>query len=116
MKSYKPFAKSIVIALAMFILIPNVARAADDAASIYRSKCAACHGVDGLASLAIAKKQSVPSYAEARIQKAPNAELENFVLSGGKQKKASHAYASKGVSKDDAANLVVYIKSLGKKK
>ncbi len=110
-------AKSFVIALAMFLVIPNISWAADGAAvNIYKTKCAACHGTDGRASMAIAKKQSVPSFAEDKVQKTPNAELEDFILSGGKQKKASHAYASKGVGKDDAVQLVIYVKGLGKKK
>lgn len=116
MKSYDPFARLLVTVLAVFIFIPNISWATEYAADIYKTRCAACHGTDGLASIAIAKKQSVPSFAEDKIQKAPNAELEDFVLSGGKQKKASHAYSSKGIGKDDAAMLVVYIKSLGKKR
>lgn len=106
----------LLIALAIFVLIPNISWAAEDSATIYRTKCAACHGVDGFASSPIAKKQDVPSFAELKVQKTPNAELEEVILSGGKQKKASHAYASKGISKEDAAGLAMYVKGLGKKK
>jgi cytochrome c553 len=106
---------SLVLALAMFIF-PNITLAAQDAATIYTAKCAACHGVDGLASTPIAKKQNVPSFADAKVQKTSNADLQGVILSGGTQKRASHAYASKGISNEDATKLAIYIKELGKKK
>lgn len=106
---------SLLIALSVFIL-PNTSFASEDAATIYKSKCAACHGIDGRASTAIAKKQAVPSFANAKVQRTANVDLQEVILSGGKQKLASHAYASKGISNEDAAKLVTYVKELGKKK
>ena len=36
----------LTIAVALFILIPSLSWA-DDGATLYKTKCAACHGVDG---------------------------------------------------------------------
>ena len=99
----------------MFLLIPNISWA-ENAATIFNNRCAACHGNDGLAALSVAKKQNVPSFADAKVQRAANAELEEVILSGGKQKKSSHAWASKGITKQEAAELAIYVKQLGKKK
>jgi len=110
--------KSPVISLVAFILvlifsIPSWA--GDDAAKIFQNKCAVCHGADGLANTPLGKKQSIPSFASNKVQKAPNAELVDCILNGGKEKKASHSFAGKGVSQEDAGKLAIYIKTLGKK-
>ena len=36
----------VMIALALFLILPNLSWAADDGAALYKTKCAACHGVD----------------------------------------------------------------------
>ena len=105
-----------VILIALFILSPTLSWAGDDAAILYKTKCAVCHGVDGLASTPMGKKQSIPSFASEKVQKASNADLEDFILNGGKEKKASHSFAGKGMSGDAASKLAVFVKELGKKK
>jgi len=51
-------------------------------------------------------------FSSAAVQKASNADLADYIENGGPQKKASHAFASKGVSPADAAKLATYVKSL----
>ena len=36
----------VMIALALFLMLPNLSWAADDGATIYKTKCAMCHGAD----------------------------------------------------------------------
>jgi cytochrome c6 len=105
-----------VVLIALFILSPSLTWAGDDAAILYKTKCAVCHGVDGLATTPMGKKQSIPSFASEKIQKAPNSDLEDFVLNGGREKKASHSFAGKGMTGDEAKKLAVLIKELGRKK
>jgi mono/diheme cytochrome c family protein len=105
-----------VVLIALFILSPSLIWAGDDAAILYKTKCAVCHGVDGLATTPMGKKQSIPSFASEKIQKAPNSDLEDFVLNGGREKKASHSFAGKGMTGDEAKKLAVLIKELGRKK
>ena len=45
MKTTKLITLVMTIAAALFILIPNLSWAADDGASLYKAKCAACHGL-----------------------------------------------------------------------
>ncbi len=106
----------IFIALLMLILLPSVSWAAQDSATTYQTKCAACHGADGLANTPMGKKQNIPSFASDKVQKSSTADLEDFILNGGKEKKASHSFAGKGISKEDGAKLAAYVKTLGKKK
>jgi mono/diheme cytochrome c family protein len=44
MKTTKLVMLVMTIAVALFILIPNLSWAADDGATIYKAKCAMCHG------------------------------------------------------------------------
>ena len=105
-----------VVLIALIIFIPTFTWAGDDAASIYKTKCAVCHGADGLANTPMGKKQSIPSFASDKVQKSSDADVQDFVLNGGKEKKASHAFSGKGISTEDAKKLATYIKELGKKK
>ena len=95
-------------AFALFLALPNLSWAQED---IYKTKCAACHGADGKGSAA-GKKMGAPEFSSEKIQKASNADLADFIENGGPQKKASHAFAGKGVTAGDATKLATYIKSL----
>jgi len=100
-----------ITAVALFLILPNLSWAQED---IYKAKCAGCHGADGMGSAA-GKKMGAPEFSSATVQKASDAQLADFIENGGPQKKASHAFASKGVSQGDAAKLAAYVKTLGKK-
>jgi len=66
-------------------------------------------------SQAAAQKMGAPAFSSDKVQKAPFAELADFIESGGPQKNASHAFASKGVGQADATRLAAYVKALGNK-
>ena len=59
-----------IIAVAMFILIPNLSWA-EDGAALYKSKCAACHGADGAGKPAM----KAPSLISADEKKKSDADL-----------------------------------------
>jgi cytochrome c len=98
----------LVIAFALFIALPNLSWGQED---LYKAKCAACHGADGKGSAA-GKKMGAPEFSSAAVQKASDAQLADFIENGGPQKKASHAFANKGVTASDASKLAAYVKTL----
>jgi mono/diheme cytochrome c family protein len=100
-----------MIALALFLVLPNLSWAADDGAAVYKAKCAACHGVD-LAGKPAAK---MPSLVSDDAKKASDAELTDMIANGGKDKKAAHAFAAKGVSDEQVKMVVAYIREAQKK-
>ncbi len=100
----------LLTAAVLFLVAPKLSWA-EDAAATFKAKCAMCHGADGKAETAIGKKMNIPSFASDRVKKASDAEIEDFIANGGKEKKASHAFASKGV---DAKAMVGHVRSLGK--
>ena len=98
----KLFAAMLFTAAVLFLMLPNLSWA-DDAAGTFKAKCAMCHGANGEG------KGASPALNSAKVKAAKDAELEDFIANGGPTKKATHAFAAKGV---DAKAMVTYIRSL----
>ncbi|HEV2395372.1 MAG TPA: cytochrome c [Candidatus Sulfotelmatobacter sp.] len=111
MKTTKLVILIVMIAVALFLILPNLSWAADDGASIYKAKCAMCHGAD-LTGKPAAK---APSLVSDEAKKASDADLTDMVTNGGKDKKAMHAFANKGVTPDQVKMVVSYIREQQKK-
>ena len=110
MKTTKLAAVILTIAVALFIIIPNLSWAADDAAGLYKAKCAACHGPNGEGKPAA----KIPALKSDEVKKMSDEELTDAIANGGKTKKASHAYANKGMTPDQIKMLVGHIHELNK--
>jgi len=111
MKTVKLIILIVVIAVALFLILPNLSWAADDGAGIYKAKCAACHGVD-LAGKPAAK---VPSLVSDDAKKMSDADLTDMIANGGKDKKAMHAFSNKGLTDDQIKMVVSYLREAQKK-
>lgn len=110
MKTTKLVVLIVMIALALFLALPNLSWA-DDGATVYKAKCAACHGAD-LAGKPAAK---IPSLVGDDAKKASDADLTEMIANGGKDKKPMHAFATKGVTADQIKMVVSYIRDAQKK-
>ncbi len=115
MKTSRVLVVIILLALTMFLILPSVSWA-EDASAIYKSRCAVCHGLTGSADTPMARKQNIPAFGTERVQKQSPAQIEDFILNGGQEKKSSHAWSHKGLTKDDGTRLAAYVKQLGSKK
>jgi len=111
MKMTKLVLLIVAIAVALFLILPNLSWAADDGAALYKTKCAACHGVD-LAGKPAAK---APSLISDESKKESDADLTDMIANGGKDKKAMHAFANKGLTPDQVKMIVSYIRDMQKK-
>ncbi len=69
MKTTKLAALVAMIALVLFVALPNLSWAAEDGAALYKSKCAACHKADAAGNPAM-KAPAVKGKTEADIKKA----------------------------------------------
>ena len=98
----KLFAVMLFTALVLFLMVPSLSWA-DDAAATFKAKCAMCHGPEGKG------KGSSPDLTSDKVKKMSDADIEDFIANGGPSKKATHAFASKGV---DAKAMTAYVKSL----
>lgn len=111
MKMTKLVILIVMIALALFLILPNLSWAGDDGAAIYKTKCAACHGAD-LAGKPAAK---IPSLVSDDVKKLSDADLTDAIANGGKDKKPMHAFVNKGVTPDQIKMVVSYIRDAQKK-
>jgi len=111
MKMMKLLILIVMIALALFLILPNLSWAADDGSTVYKAKCAACHGAD-LAGKPAAK---IPSLVSDDAKKASDDELTDMIANGGKDKKAMHAFANKGVPPDQVKMVIAFIRDAQKK-
>lgn len=111
MKMMKLVILIVMIALALFLILPNLSWAADDGSTVYKAKCAACHGTD-LAGKPAAK---IPSLVSDDAKKSSDADMTDMIANGGKDKKAMHAFANKGVTPDQVKMVIAYIRDAQKK-
>jgi mono/diheme cytochrome c family protein len=100
-----------IIALSLFLVLPNLSWAADEGATVYKAKCAMCHGVD----LAGKPSANIPSLVSDRAKQESDADLTDMIANGGKEKKAMHAFVNKGVTPDQVKMVVAYIRDAQKK-
>src|SRR5579862_4728988 len=99
----------LTIAVALFILIPNLSWA-QDGAGLYKTKCAACHGADGVGK----PTAKIPSLTTDESKKMSDADLTDFIANGGPSKKATHAFATKGLTPDQVKAIVTEVRNLQK--
>ena len=104
MKTTKLVMLVMTIAVALFILIPNLSWAADGAA-LYKAKCAMCHGPDAAGKPAM----KAPSLISDEAKKKSDADLTKAVT-----ETAKHTPAVKSLPADDVKAVVAYIRSLQK--
>jgi mono/diheme cytochrome c family protein len=98
------------LAVTLFVLLPNLSWAAEDGAALYKAKCAVCHGAEGQGKPAA----KIPSLVSDDAKKMSNDQLTDAIANGGKDKKASHTFAQKGVTPDQIKALVEQIRSMQK--
>jgi len=95
------------------IFVMGASARADDSASLYKTKCAVCHAVDGSGSGPTGKALGVPDLRSEAVQKQTGAQLTDSITNG----KGTKMPAYKGKLTDDQIKgLVAYIRELGKKK
>src|SRR5215471_11226569 len=104
MKTTKLVMLVMTIAVALFVLIPNLSWA-DDGATLFKAKCAACHGADAAGKPAA----KIPSLISDEAKKASDADLEKAVT-----EKPKHAGVAKALTPDQIKMVIGYIRSLQK--
>jgi mono/diheme cytochrome c family protein len=101
--------QNIFLAIA-FALFLSASMRADDAATIFKAKCAGCHGPDGKGDTAAGKAVGAHDFASPDVQKMSDADLAG-IISMGKNKMPAYAKTLKDA---DINGLVAYVRSLGK--
>ena len=97
------------IGLVLFFCLP--ASAQETGESLFKSKCAMCHGADGAGQTAMGKALKIPDLHSEVVQKRSDAELAE-IISKGKNKMP--AYDTK-LNKEQITKLIGCIRDLAKK-
>ena len=105
MKTTKLVMLVMTIAVALFILIPNLSWAADDGAAIYKTKCAVCHGADATGKPAA----KIPTLVSDEVKKTSDDDLAKAVT-----EKPKHPGMVKSLAPDQVKMVVQYVRSLQK--
>ena len=101
------FATVTVITLGFVLSSSTQAQSASE--TLYKSKCAMCHGADGTGS-ATGKTMGAHDFTTAEVQGMSDAEL-STIITNGKNKMPAYG---KSLKADDIKGLVAYIRTLKK--
>ena len=83
-----------------------------DGLAVYKAKaCASCHGDTGAGDTAIGKKNNIPDFRSAEVQKLSDAELSK-ILTEGKGQISKMAHKSKNLTELQTKALVAWIRTL----
>ncbi len=97
----------------MFVLFcAGASSAQSDAAKLYKSKCAICHGADGSGATPAGKKLGARDFRFSEVQKQTDAQLVEITAKG----KAKMPGFEKSLTSEQIKQLVAYIRELSKKK
>ena len=94
----------IFIPFALLVSVPLLA----DGTSLYKSKCAMCHGADGSGQTPVGKSMKVVDLRSDAVQKQTDVELTK-VIAGGKGKMPAYG---KQLSTPDVESLIAFIRTL----
>lgn len=93
---------------ALLILLVSQANGDDKSASLYKAKCAVCHGASGKGDSPAGKNMGVLGFSDTKVAGKSDAELKD-VIDKGKNKMPAYG---KSLKPDEIQGLVAYIRSL----
>ena len=100
-----------VVIVGLITLGAGLSQAESAGGSLFKAKCAACHGPDGKGEVPVGKKLGARDLSSTEVQGQSDAQLADVVAKG---KNKMPAYDGK-LTKDQIGELVAYIRELGKK-
>jgi len=103
--------RSALVLVAVMSFFVATLRAQDDGPSVFKAKCAGCHGGDGSGNTSAGKSLKLRDLGSADVQKQTDAELTAIITDG---KSPMPAYKGK-LSDAQIKNLVAYVRGLAKK-
>lgn len=105
-------AGQILVVACALIFVLSISTRANDSATVYKAKCAMCHGADGSGNTPAGKAMKARDFASPEVAGETDAQLTE-ILTNGKNKMP--AYKGK-LTEDQIKGLVAYIREFAKKK
>jgi mono/diheme cytochrome c family protein len=100
-----------VVFVGLITFGPELSQAQSDGETLFKATCTACHGPDGKSETPRAKKLGAADLTSTEVQGQSDGKLIS-VITTGKNKMPSY---DGRLNKDEIAELVAYIRELGKK-
>ena len=88
---------------------------AQESEALFNQKCANCHAKDGSGRTGTAGKIAVPDLRSKRIKDMNDADMTDSIANGTKHYAYPHAFLHVGMTNEQIAGLVKYIRTLQKK-
>ncbi|HLZ50356.1 MAG TPA: cytochrome c [Candidatus Acidoferrum sp.] len=98
-------------AAGLMLLFSSSVRAQETGESLFKAKCAMCHGPDGAGKSPMGQALKIPDLHSEDVQKRSDAELTELIAKG---KNKMPAYEAK-LSKEQITKLVGFVRDLAKK-
>jgi len=89
---------------------------AQESEALFNQKCANCHAKDGSGRTGAAGKIAVPDLRSKRIRDMSDADMTDSIANGTKHYAYPHAFLHVGMTNDQVAGLVKYIRALQNQK
>jgi mono/diheme cytochrome c family protein len=106
--------RKVIYALGWILLIIFPVWAADDAESTYKAQCMKCHGAKGDGSGHAQMKIKPADLRSDAVQKLSDEEIYKTIAYGVGHKQYAHAFAGRGLSSKQIADLVTYIRKFAR--
>jgi cytochrome c6 len=106
-----PVGWSAVVLTAALFFFSATLRAQNDGPSLFKAKCAGCHGGDGSGNTSAGKSLKLRDLGSAEVQKQTDDELTAIIANG---KSPMPAYKGK-ITDAQIKELVTYLRGLAKK-
>jgi mono/diheme cytochrome c family protein len=90
------------------------AKAAEDGESTYKAQCLKCHGANGDGNGHTQMKIKPADLRSDAVQQLSDEEIYNTIAYGVGHKEYAHAFAERGLSAKEIAELVTYIRRFAK--
>ncbi len=100
-----------ICTVAAVLLLGLPAKAQETGESLFKGKCAMCHGPDGAGKTMMGEKLKIPDLQSADVQKKSDADLKAVIVKG---KDKMPAYEGK-LSKEQIDSVAAFIRDLAKK-
>jgi mono/diheme cytochrome c family protein len=102
--------RALFAALGLMFVFLLAAGAAEDAETTFKAQCAKCHGVNGDGVGHAGLKIKPADLRSDAVQKLSDDELFNAIAYGTGHKDYAHAFAQRGLSSKQIADLVTYVR------
>ena len=102
---------SCAVMIGLVQLTASCVRAQSEVETLFKSKCAPCHGPDGKAQTPMGKTLKIRDLGSSEVQSQSDAQLTEIVTKG---KNKMPAFEGK-LSKEQITGLVAYVRELSKK-